>query len=104
MNDVGFIGLGSMGRGMMANLVSNQVPVVAFDIDADGILSVMARDKATGKEQQISITGQGGLSENEINKSPDDKQSLQPENKEDIVLNQQNLHFHQYTILQFDET
>ena len=34
MNDVGFIGLGYMGRGMMANLASNQVPVVAFDFDA----------------------------------------------------------------------
>ena len=35
MDNVGFIGLGSMGRGMMANLVSNEVPVVAFDIDAE---------------------------------------------------------------------
>ena len=39
---------------------------VKFDIDANGILSVSAKDKATGKEQSITITGQGGLSESEI--------------------------------------
>lgn len=39
---------------------------VTFDIDANGILSVGAKDKATGKEQQISITGAGGLDESEI--------------------------------------
>lgn len=39
---------------------------VAFDIDANGIVSVSARDKATGKEQQIRIQSSGGLSESEI--------------------------------------
>jgi molecular chaperone DnaK len=39
---------------------------VTFDIDANGILSVGAQDKATGKEQSIKITGSGGLSKDEI--------------------------------------
>ena len=41
---------------------------VAFDIDADGILSVSAKDKATGKEQTIRIEASSGLSEAEIEK------------------------------------
>ena len=39
---------------------------VCFDIDADGILHVSARDKATGREQKITITASSGLSEAEI--------------------------------------
>lgn len=39
---------------------------VTFDLDANGILSVAAKDKATGKEQSIRIEGQGGLSESDI--------------------------------------
>ena len=39
---------------------------VSFDIDANGILSVSAQDKATGKEQSIRIEGSGGLSKEEI--------------------------------------
>jgi molecular chaperone DnaK len=39
---------------------------VTFDIDANGIVSVQAKDKATGKEQQIKIQAGGGLSEKEI--------------------------------------
>src|SRR5712671_6038548 len=39
---------------------------VTFDIDANGIVSVQARDKATGKEQQIRIQASGGLSEADI--------------------------------------
>jgi molecular chaperone DnaK len=39
---------------------------VTFDIDANGILSVSAKDKATGREQKITITASSGLSENEI--------------------------------------
>ena len=41
---------------------------VTFDIDANGILSVSAKDKGTGKEQKITIKADGGLSEDEINK------------------------------------
>src|SRR3712207_6336842 len=39
---------------------------VTFDIDANGIVSVQAKDKASGKEQQIKIQASGGLSEREI--------------------------------------
>ncbi|MGQ9515709.1 MAG: Hsp70 family protein, partial [Anaerolineae bacterium] len=39
---------------------------VTFDIDADGILHVSARDKATGREQRITITASSGLTESEI--------------------------------------
>ncbi|XVF15334.1 hypothetical protein REPUB_Repub09cG0142900 [Reevesia pubescens] len=41
---------------------------VAFDIDSNGIVTVSAKDKATGKEQQITIRSSGGLSEDEIEK------------------------------------
>lgn len=41
---------------------------VAFDIDANGILSVAAKDKGSGKEQSITITGSSTLSENEVNR------------------------------------
>mmetsp|Transcript_19353 Transcript_19353/g.66727 ORF Transcript_19353/g.66727 Transcript_19353/m.66727 type:complete len:660 (+) Transcript_19353:56-2035(+) len=41
---------------------------VSFDIDADGILNVSAKDKATNKEQSVIIRSSGGLSEDEINK------------------------------------
>ena len=41
---------------------------VTFDIDANGIVSVSAKDKATGKEQQITIQADGGLSEADIKK------------------------------------
>lgn len=45
---------------------------VAFDIDANGILNVSAKDKATGKEQKITIQASGGLSEDEIEKMVSD--------------------------------
>lgn len=41
---------------------------VTFDIDANGIVTVSAKDKATAKEQQITIRSSGGLSEDEIEK------------------------------------
>lgn len=41
---------------------------VTFDIDANGILNVSAKDKATGKEQSIRIEASSGLSEEEINR------------------------------------
>jgi molecular chaperone DnaK len=42
---------------------------VTFDIDADGILHVSAKDKNSGKEQKISIEGSSGLSDEEIEKA-----------------------------------
>ncbi len=41
---------------------------VTFDIDANGIVHVSAKDKATGKEQSIAIQSSGGLSEDQINR------------------------------------
>ena len=41
---------------------------VTFDIDANGILNVSAKDKATGKEQKITITSSSGLSSDEVDK------------------------------------
>src|SRR5579863_1712232 len=48
---------------------------VTFDIDANGIVSVSAKDKATGKEQQIRIQASGGLSEGDIDKMVKDAQA-----------------------------
>jgi molecular chaperone DnaK len=45
---------------------------VTFDLDANGILHVSAKDKATGKEQSIRITASGGLSDEEIEKMVND--------------------------------
>jgi molecular chaperone DnaK len=48
---------------------------VSFDIDADGILNVSAKDKGTGKEQNIVIQSSGGLSEFEIEKMVKDAEA-----------------------------
>jgi len=54
---------------------------VAFDIDANGIVNVSARDKGTGKEQTISIQASGGLSDDEIEKMVTDAASYADEDK-----------------------
>jgi molecular chaperone DnaK len=54
---------------------------VTFDIDANGIVNVSARDKATGKEQQIRIQASGGLSEAEIEKMVKDAEAHAAEDK-----------------------
>jgi molecular chaperone DnaK len=54
---------------------------VAFDIDANGIVNVQAKDKATGKEQQIRIQASGGLSESEIQKMVKDAEAHAEEDK-----------------------
>jgi molecular chaperone DnaK len=48
---------------------------VTFDIDANGILNVAAKDKATGKEQKITITSSSGLSKDEVEKMAKDAES-----------------------------
>jgi molecular chaperone DnaK len=48
---------------------------VTFDIDANGIVNVSAKDKATGKEQQIRIQASGGLSEGDIEKMVKDAEA-----------------------------
>jgi molecular chaperone DnaK len=55
---------------------------VTFDIDANGILSVHAKDTATGKDQKITITANSGLSEAEIQKMVKDAQDNEREDKE----------------------
>ncbi|MGX5736274.1 molecular chaperone DnaK [Bosea thiooxidans] len=54
---------------------------VTFDIDANGIVSVTAKDKATNKEQQIKIQASGGLSEADIEKMVKDAEANAAEDK-----------------------
>lgn len=54
---------------------------VEFDIDANGILTVSAKDKATGKAQNITISGSSGLSEDEINSMVKDAELHKEEDK-----------------------
>ncbi|TVQ37321.1 MAG: molecular chaperone DnaK [Geminicoccaceae bacterium] len=54
---------------------------VTFDIDANGIVNVSAKDKATGKEQQIRIQASGGLSEAEIERMVKDAEEHAEEDK-----------------------
>ena len=54
---------------------------VTFDIDANGILTVSAKDKASGKAQNITISGSSGLSEEEINKMVNDAELHKEEDK-----------------------
>jgi len=54
---------------------------VTFDIDANGILSVHAKDKATGKEQKITVTASSGLSEAEIKNMVEEARNHEAEDK-----------------------
>ncbi len=54
---------------------------VTFDIDANGIVNVSAKDKATGKEQQIRIQASGGLSDDEVENMVKDAESHADEDK-----------------------
>jgi len=54
---------------------------VTFDIDANGILNVSAKDKGTGKEQKITIQSDGGLSESEIEQMVKDAEANAEEDK-----------------------
>ena len=55
---------------------------VTFDIDANGIVKVSAKDKATGKEQAISIKASGGLEESEIEQMVKDAETYYGSDKE----------------------
>ena len=59
---------------------------VTFDIDADGILSVSAKDKATGKEQSITIKSSGGLEEDEIDQMVKDASKFEASDQQKRVL------------------
>jgi len=54
---------------------------VTFDIDANGIVNVSAKDKGTGKEQQIKIQASGGLSDNDIDQMVKDAERFAEEDK-----------------------
>ena len=60
---------------------------VAFDIDANGILSVTAKDKGSGKEQSITITGASTLSEDEVNRMVKDAEAnaVSDQQKRDVI-------------------
>jgi molecular chaperone DnaK len=60
---------------------------VAFDIDANGIVNVTAKDLATGKEQKITISGSSGLSKDDVDKLVKDAQSHASEDqaKRDLI-------------------
>jgi molecular chaperone DnaK len=55
---------------------------VTFDIDANGIVNVSAKDKATGKEQQIRIQASGGLSDSDIEQMVQDAEAHADDDKE----------------------
>ena len=55
---------------------------VAFDIDANGIVNVTATDKATGKEQKITISGSSGLSKNEVDRMVKDAAAHEADDKQ----------------------
>jgi molecular chaperone DnaK len=55
---------------------------VTFDIDANGILNVLAKDNATGKDQKITITSSSGLSKEEVERMAKDAESHAAEDKE----------------------
>src|SRR5690349_3623031 len=59
---------------------------VGFDIDANGILHVSAKDKATGKENKIKITANSGLSEAEVQKMVKDAEAHADEDKKQLDL------------------
>jgi molecular chaperone DnaK len=58
---------------------------VTFDIDANGILHVSAKDKQSGKEQKISIQGSSGLSKDEIEKAKQDAEAHAEEDRKRVA-------------------
>jgi molecular chaperone DnaK len=75
----------TLGRFQLADIPPSQRGVpqieVSFDIDANGILSVSAKDLATSKEQSIEINGSSGLSDDEVNKMQADAEEHAEEDK-----------------------
>jgi len=86
----------SLGRFMLDGILPapRGVPQieVTFDLDANGILNVSARDKATGREQKITITAGSGLSKDEVERLRKDAELYAEEDRrrrEDIELRNQ---------------
>ena len=82
----------TMGRFMLNDLPTAQRGVpqieVKFDIDANGIINVSAKDKATGKEQRITIGAGSKLSEEEINRMKDEAKSNEKSDLEKLKKSQ----------------
>lgn len=57
---------------------------VSYDIDANGILNVHAKDKATGKEQKVTITASSGLSKDDISRMQEDASRFEEEDKKKV--------------------
>ena len=82
---------------------------VTFDIDANGILSVAAKDRASGKEQNIRITGSGGLDKDEVERmkrEAQDNAASDKKKKETVELNNQAdalVHSTEKQLKEFDE-
>ncbi len=93
----------SLGRFILSGIPPSPRGVpqveVTFDIDANGILHVSAKDNASGKEQKISITGSSGLSEDEVSKMQKEAESnaeADKEKKESVeVVNQTDMIIYQ---------
>jgi len=64
---------------------------VTFDIDANGILHVSAKDLATGKEQKIRIEAKSGLTEDEINRMVKEAERFREEDKKNNNLLKQEM-------------
>ena len=81
---------------------------VTFDIDANGILNVNAKDKATGKEQSIRIEASSGLSDSEVEKMVNDAKKHESEDKQkrekiDLANQAEHLRFFRwYSSISFD--
>lgn len=75
----------SIGRFMLDGILPAQRGLpqidVTFDIDANGILNVSAKDKSTGKEQRITITASSGLSKEEIDRLVEDASRYSDEDR-----------------------
>lgn len=69
-------------------IVSRGVPQieVTFDIDANGIVHVGARDKATGRDQSITIQGSGGLSQADIDNMVRQAEAMKEEDRKKKVM------------------
>tara|TARA_Y100000590_G_scaffold431952_1_gene547323 strand:+ start:5777 stop:7675 length:1899 start_codon:yes stop_codon:yes gene_type:complete len=75
----------SIGRFMLDGILPAQRGIpqidVTFDIDANGIINVSAKDKGTGKEQRITITASSGLSKEDINKLVEEAEQFSEEDQ-----------------------
>ncbi|UJF17933.1 molecular chaperone DnaK [Vibrio sp. SS-MA-C1-2] len=80
---------------------------VSFDLDADGILNVTAKDKTTGKEQKITIQASGGLTESEIEQMVQEAEANKETDKlfeELVTIRNQADHLIHSTTKQIEET